>query len=156
MGSLGSAVCHPRLGAMPPTRLHRSTDLHHRAVRGRRRKKQKKMMMSAASRWSLDPIGASAICQMACISISPWGRPLRPLAPWTATTPLTLPTLSLVVPPLSPALPSPKAGPSGSGMLSDMLSPCYNWVLRWFTRFAAPSDKGHAPRSWDSTVGLSH
>jgi hypothetical protein len=87
-----------------------------------------------------DPVGASAIHRMTRISIGPRGRPQGPLAPRTATTPPKSSTLSLVVPPPPP----------------DLLSPCGNRVLRWFTRFVAPSGKGRVPKSWDSTARPSH
>jgi hypothetical protein len=89
------------------------------------------------------PVGAPVICRTAHISIGPRGRPQGPLVPQTATTPLTLAT----PPSPPPTLPSPEAGPSGSGTPSDLLSACDNRVLRWFTRFTAPSDKSRAPGS---------
>jgi hypothetical protein len=64
------------------------------------------------------------------------------------------PTLAAPPPSLS-SLPSPEAGPSGSGTLPKLLSPCGNWVLRRFTRFTASSGKGRALGSWDSTTELS-
>jgi hypothetical protein len=70
------------------------------------------------------------------------------------TTPPTSPTPSLDALPL-PVLPSTKVGPSGSGMLLDLKSLCGNRVLPWFAHFIAPTGKGQAPRSWDSTVGPS-
>jgi hypothetical protein len=61
------------------------------------------------------PVGASVICQTACISISPWGRTQGPLAPWTTTMPPTSLTPSLITSGPPSALPSSEAGPSGSG-----------------------------------------
>jgi hypothetical protein len=88
------------------------------------------------------------------ISIGPRGRPQGPLTSRT-TMLLTLPTPSLVTP-LPLALPSTEASPSGSGTLRDLKSLCGKWVLRRFVRFTAPTGKGRAPGSWDSTVRPSH
>jgi hypothetical protein len=98
------------------------------------------------------PVGAPMISRTACISIGPRGRPQRPLAPRTTTMPPTSPTPSLAT--LGPphALPSSKDGPSGSGTPPDLRSLCGNRLLRQFTHLAAPSGKGRAPGSWDSTV----
>jgi hypothetical protein len=101
------------------------------------------------------PIGVSVIHRTTHISVGPRGRPQGTLAPQTETTPPTSPTLAAPPPP-PPALPSPEADPSGSGTPQDLLSLCGNRVLRWFARFAAPSGKGRAPGSWDSTARSSH
>jgi hypothetical protein len=93
------------------------------------------------------PVGVSVIRQMACISISPRGRPQGSLAPWTTTMPLTSPTPSLIVSGLLSALSSSEAGPSGSATPPDLKSPCSNRLLCRFTHHAAPSSKGRASGS---------
>jgi hypothetical protein len=100
----------------------------------------------------IGPIGAPAIHETARISIGPQGRPQGPLAPWTATTPPTSPTPSLATSGPQPALPSSEADPSSSGTPLDLKSPCGNRLLCQFTHHAAPSGKGRAPESWDSTA----
>jgi hypothetical protein len=99
-------------------------------------------------------IGVPVIRQTTRITISPRGRPQGPMVSQTTTTPPTSPTLYLVTPPPL-TLPPTDAGPSSSGTLSDLLSPCGNQVLRWFARFTAPTGKGRVPGSWDSTAGPS-
>jgi hypothetical protein len=101
-------------------------------------------------------VGAPTICRMARISIDPRGRPQGLLVPRATTTPPTSPTPSLPAPPPPPGLSSLEAGPSGFVTPLDLLSPCGNRVLRRFTCFTTPSDKGRVPGSWDSTARPSH
>jgi hypothetical protein len=131
-----------------PTELHRPKGPHHRAIRGRRREEKKKLT-STASQYSPAPLGAPVIRRTTRITIGPRGRPQGPLAPQTEPSPPSSPiSLTLATPPPPPlALPSLKVSLSSSGMLLDLLSPCSNWVLRRFTRFATPSGKGRAPGS---------
>jgi hypothetical protein len=91
------------------------------------------------------------IHRMARISVGSWGRPQGPLVPRTETMSSTL----AAPPSPSPVLPSPNASPSGSGTPPDLLSPCGNQMLRWFTHFTTLSIKGRTSGSWDSTVGPS-
>jgi hypothetical protein len=66
--------------------------------------------------------------------------------------PPTSPTPSLTTPGPPLALPSSEAGPSGPGTPLDLRSLCSNRLLRRFTHLAAPSGKGRALGSWDSTA----
>jgi hypothetical protein len=91
----------------------------------------------------IGPVGVPTIHRTARITIGPRGQPQGPLAPRTKPSPPTSPTLA--APP--PALPSIEAGPSGYGTSPDLLSPCSNRVLQWFTRFTAPSSNGRVPGS---------
>jgi hypothetical protein len=141
------------VGGRAPTKLHWSTCLHYRVVRGKEEGEQEGNERCITMVTS--PIGALRICRTTRISISPWGRPQGPLVPCTATMPPTSLTPSLAMPPPPPVLPSPEAGPSGSGTPLDLLNPCGNRVLWRLAPFAAPSGKGHVPESWDSTAELS-
>jgi hypothetical protein len=103
----------------------------------------------------VDPVGSPMIRRTTPISIDPRGRPQGPLAPRTATTPLSSPAPSLTMPRPPSALPSSEVGPSGSGSPSVLLSLCGNRLLHRFTHLTAPSDKGRALGSWDLTTGPS-
>jgi hypothetical protein len=133
-----------------PTGLHRSMTLHHQAVRGEGREEEDECHISVVT----GPIGESVIHRTARISISPWGRPQGPLAPWTTTMPPILLIPFLTASGLPPAILSSEAGPSGSGTPSDLKNLCGNRLLRWFAHHAAPSGNGRVPGSWDSMPGL--
>jgi hypothetical protein len=100
-------------------------------------------------------VGAPMIYWMTHISIGPRGRPQGPLKPRTITTPPTSPIPSLIAPGPPPTLPSSEANPSGSETSPDLKSPCSNRLLHQLTHHTAPSSKGRAPGSWDSTAGPS-
>jgi hypothetical protein len=100
-------------------------------------------------------VGAPMIYWMTHISIGPRGQPQGPLKPRTITTPPTSPIPSLIAPGPPPTLPSSEANPSGSETSPDLKSPCSNRLLHRLTHHTAPSSKGRAPGSWDSTAGPS-
>jgi hypothetical protein len=137
-----------------PTELHRPKGPRHRAVggeEGREEEEDNERCITVVT----GPIEALMIHRMACIFIGPWGQPQGPLAPRTETPPPSSPTLAAPLPPPL-VLPSPEVGPSGSGTLPKLLSPCGNQVLRRFPRFTTLSSKGRAPGFWDLTAGPSH
>jgi hypothetical protein len=148
-------VCHPQLG-LPQSGCTSPRALVIEPSGGgggkRRRRRRVPHHGSHQPRW-----GAGDSPNGAHLHLST-GRPQGPLAPRTETTPLTSPTSPTLAAPSPPplTLPSPEAGPSGSGTPPELLSPCGNRVLRRFTRFTTLSGKGRAPGSWDSTAGPSH
>jgi hypothetical protein len=139
------------VGGLAPSGLHRRTGPRHQAVKGKRTEKKKRTTTHATSRWSPARGGTGNMSGGADLHRS-MGPTQGPLTPQTGTTSPTSSTLSLAAP---PALPSSEAGPSDFGMPPDLKSPCGNQLLCWFAHFTAPSGKGRAPGSWDSTTGPS-
>jgi hypothetical protein len=97
------------------------------------------------------PVGAPVIRWITHISINPRGRPQGPLAPQTTTNlgdPFPHRAGTAV------ALPSSEAGPSGSGTLPELKSPCGNRLLRRFAHLFAPSSKAEHPGHGTRRSGL--
>jgi hypothetical protein len=154
-GVAGASRAPSTVGGHAPTRLHRSTSLCQRVMGGgggEEEEEDDERRITVV----INLVGAPTICRMARISIDPRGRPQGLLVPRATTTPPTSPTPSLLAPPPPPGLSSLEAGPSGFVTPLDLLSLCGNRVLRRFTCFTTPSDKGRVPGSWDSTARPSH
>jgi hypothetical protein len=145
-GVIREAMCHPRLGLPQPGYIGpRALVIDPSGGGGGEEDIERRITVVTS------PVGAPMVHQMARISVGPWGRPQGPLVPRTETMPSTL----AAPPSSSSVLPSPDASPSGFGTPPDLLSPCGNQMLRWFTHFTTLSIKGRTPGSWDSTVGPS-
>jgi hypothetical protein len=152
MGSPGEAVCRPWLGLPQPgcTGLKALVIKPLGEEEGREGEDDERRITVV-----IGPVGAPTIHRTAHISVDPRGRPQGPPVPRTETTPLSSPTSPTLVAPSPLALPSPEAGPLGSGTPLELLSPCGNWVLWRFARFATPSSKGRCDRTTSEMRGLS-
>jgi hypothetical protein len=151
MGSSGLVVCCPWLGACP----NWDAPAHGPSSSSCQGEEEGEEEEEDAHRITVvtSPVGPPAIHRTTQISIGPRGRPQGPLAPQTTTTTPTSLSPSLDAPPPLPALPSSEVVPLDLSTPLDLKSSCNNWLLHRFAHFAAPSDKGQAPRSWDSTAG---
>jgi hypothetical protein len=152
MGSLGPAVCHPRLGVVPQSGCtdSRAFTIRPSGAEGGEEEDDEHCITVVTG-----PIGVPPFHHTTHNSIGPRGWPQGPLSPRIGTTLPTSPTPSLAASEPLPAFPSSEAGPSGSRTPPVLKSLCSSRLLRWFNHHAVPSGKGRAPGSWDSMAGPS-